>query len=478
MKRIAKQNGSGGRLRVGLLLATAAALLLVPAAAASAAEVNVHIHMEGTGSGEVVGVAPVGGAPTPIACVYDGTTQSGVCDAQTQTEGALDGIKVERIAAPGSKWENPPGWSQTGGLAPGSCSPGATTCSVLNLGSEITINAPFEKEPLPKFTLTTSTSGTAGSVECKIDGGAKGPCPEGAEEVEETSSVEMFAEPGVGSDFAKWTSGPCENSTSATCSFTMEGDTSADAKFKVAVEKLTVNNEGETGTVKCKFNGGSYIEPCEGTELPTPYGDTVEVVAEAASEYALASLTGTGSASGAACSATETEGSCTFEIKANSSVTAVFESAGTKATLEGNNVHGEVKPATTLATGGCDDVDLGIFAPGVAETYPGTCTVTSTSTGGVTELRAADEGANPGYLENTEPGPSSPYYLEEPLKVKAIGFPPPQPLTSEVTLLTYEAPVFEDTKTVEFSQKIKNGEALRTGTYAKTILLTLEQTTP
>jgi len=140
-------------------------------------------------------------------------------------------------------------------------------------------------------------------------------------------------------------------------------------------------------------------------------------------------------------------------------------------------VHGEVKPETTLETGGCDDVDLGIFAPGIAATYPGTCEVTSTSTGGVTELTALDSGANPGHLENTEPGPSSPYYLQDALQVRA-GAGSLAPLSSLVSLLTYNEPVYKDTKAVEFSQDINAGEALRTGVYAKTITLTLEQTTP
>ena len=207
----------------------------------------------------------------------------------------------------------------------------------------------------------------------------------------------------------------------------------------------------------CEVN--SVPAPCNGTY---EYGDEVKIVATPSGEPGENKVGSVVTGGSASCVNAESSATCEFTLHANSSAAFVFEAAGTKDEFDGN-VHGEVKPETTLETGGCDDVDLGIFVPGVEHTYnEPTCTVTSTSTGGVTALRADDGGANPGYLENTEPGPSTPYYLEEPLKIKAIGFPPLKPLTSEVTLLTYEPPSTKTRRRWNSSQKIKNGESLRT----------------
>ena len=47
-----------------------------------------------------------------------------------------------------------------------------------------------------------------------------------------------------------------------------------------------------------------------------------------------------------------------------------------------------------------------------------------------------------------------------------------------LTLLTYGAPVSNDAVTLEFKQPIAANDALRTGTYAKTLTYTLSTTTP
>ena len=44
--------------------------------------------------------------------------------------------------------------------------------------------------------------------------------------------------------------------------------------------------------------------------------------------------------------------------------------------------------------------------------------------------------------------------------------------------MTYTGPVSNDTVTVEFKQPIGAGDALRTGTYAKTLTLTLSTDEP
>ena len=45
-------------------------------------------------------------------------------------------------------------------------------------------------------------------------------------------------------------------------------------------------------------------------------------------------------------------------------------------------------------------------------------------------------------------------------------------------LLSYIAPISHDAVTVDFKQSIGAGDALRTGTYAKTLVFTLSTTTP
>jgi hypothetical protein len=50
--------------------------------------------------------------------------------------------------------------------------------------------------------------------------------------------------------------------------------------------------------------------------------------------------------------------------------------------------------------------------------------------------------------------------------------------TLPATIKTYDAPVSNDAVTVDFSQSIGANDALRTGTYAKTLTSTLSNTSP
>ena len=54
----------------------------------------------------------------------------------------------------------------------------------------------------------------------------------------------------------------------------------------------------------------------------------------------------------------------------------------------------------------------------------------------------------------------------------------PQPLQGLGTVKTYNAPVSNDQVTVQFKQQIGANDALRTGTYAKTLTFTLSTTSP
>ena len=54
----------------------------------------------------------------------------------------------------------------------------------------------------------------------------------------------------------------------------------------------------------------------------------------------------------------------------------------------------------------------------------------------------------------------------------------PQPLQGLGVVKTYNAPVSNDVATVTFKQQINANDALRTGTYSKTLTFTLSTTTP
>jgi hypothetical protein len=435
---------------------------------------EVHIEIEGAGSGEVVDKslnANEKGTP-PVNCHWNGAAESGDCDVLAGIIFGFPGILVEEHAAGDSEFVE---WKLEEG-EPLECQQFASTCSALGVNASyepeggIIIKAVFAPKPKQPLTLTTSGEGS-GTFECEDVTAATpaAPCVSG-DEFLENDVVKVIPVNGTGSVFAEFNSD--NGGESSTGEVTMTGPRSVNAKFDKAPEELSVTEGGGgTGSVTCKVNNVSA--PCNGTY---EYGDTIDVAVEPDEENKVESITGPGcSISG---EGLHGEGaSCSFTLTSNTTVAVVFESAGTKATLEGNLVHGEVKPETTLETGGCDDVDLSIFAPGIEATYPGTCAVTSTTTGAVTELTAEDEEesgeAHEGYLRNDNTG--GPYWLEDPLKVKADGSL--EALTSQVLLHTYAAPVYKDIQGVEFSQDINAGEALRTGTYAKTILLTLEQTT-
>jgi hypothetical protein len=492
VKREANPSGSGGRLRLALLIASAAAFLLVPIASASAANPPASVVFEGSGSGWVKGEGELAGNP-PLECHWNGETQkidvdmppgSGKCETETVKGESFTGQLFHAEEDPGSVFVE---WELISADLPIGCEElTAPYCGIVTFVNPIEVKAIFEEIPPPLQPLNLTASGApGGEFECSINGGPAGPC---SPEVGQGKNIEVFAT-GTGVELNEWTTGPCEGTNSNPCSFTMPSEAvSANAEFSVASEELTVNKVGEEGTVECQVNGGGFA-PCVGP-ASYEYGDEIEVKATAEAEHKLVSLEGTGSAAGAACEVeSETEGSCAFTITANSSVTAEFEPAGTKAQTPAT-VEGEVPITTSLK--GCESpVVLGPFVPTVAFNYEGTCSLTATSTGVETELSAADGSAEEtGHLVQEYEDKNHVihhYRLPSALETRANGlagleFPgtsyPYAPLTEPVTLLTYAAPVSADDVTVHFKQHIGLHDALHTGTYAKTITLTLEQTTP
>ncbi|HET6548242.1 MAG TPA: hypothetical protein VFG79_07300 [Solirubrobacter sp.] len=134
-------------------------------------------------------------------------------------------------------------------------------------------------------------------------------------------------------------------------------------------------------------------------------------------------------------------------------------------------VGGDVPATLSLAlTNGT--TSLGSFVPGVAGEYTATTTANVISTAADAALSVVDTGANPGRLVNGA------FVLPQALQLRAntgafapLGADP-------VSLLTWNGPVSNDAVTVEFKQLIGPNDALRTGTYSKTLTFTLSTSRP
>jgi hypothetical protein len=120
------------------------------------------------------------------------------------------------------------------------------------------------------------------------------------------------------------------------------------------------------------------------------------------------------------------------------------------------------------------------FIPGVANTYTAGSTANVISTAGDALLSVADPSATAtGRLVNGS------YSLASPVRARATSalgagsaFAAVGGSSSPTSLLTYSGPVSNDAVTLAFEQAIGANEALRTGTYSKTLTFTLSTTTP
>ena len=125
---------------------------------------------------------------------------------------------------------------------------------------------------------------------------------------------------------------------------------------------------------------------------------------------------------------------------------------------------GGAVPATLALTLGTPAA-FGPFTPGIAKDYTASTTATVVSTAGDAALTATDPSSTaPGRLVNGT------FSLTSPLQVAGT------PLPS--TVKTYAAPVSNDNVAIDFKQSIAANEALRTGTYAKSLTFTLSTTNP
>ncbi len=130
-------------------------------------------------------------------------------------------------------------------------------------------------------------------------------------------------------------------------------------------------------------------------------------------------------------------------------------------------------PTLALTVG--QPASFGTFVPGVGQSYDGSTAATVTSTAGDATLSVADPSSNaPGHLVNGT------FSLAQPVQAAAskLGTPAGAFAPVPATLMGWTAPASNDAVTLLFRQTIGANEALRTGTYRKTLTFTLSTTNP
>ena len=134
-------------------------------------------------------------------------------------------------------------------------------------------------------------------------------------------------------------------------------------------------------------------------------------------------------------------------------------------------------PATLSLTVGAPAA-FGAFTPGLAKDYTATTTANVISTAGDAVLSVTDPSTTvPGHLVNGT------FVLPQALQARArnaanTGTTYNTVSGSPLNLLSWAAPISNDAITLEFLQRIAANDALRTGTYSKTLTYTLSTTTP
>jgi predicted dienelactone hydrolase len=159
----------------------------------------------------------------------------------------------------------------------------------------------------------------------------------------------------------------------------------------------------------------------------------------------------------------------TDEVK-EQMVELAVEFFGTRLPASASGAVGGTVPATLALTLGAP-ASFGMFAPGVERSYDASTTATVTSTAGSALLSVSDPSAvATGRLVNGS------FALDQPLQVRAnTGVFAP---LGTAPLLTYTGPVSNGAATIGFRQNLASTQALRTGTYAKTLTFTLSTEAP
>jgi hypothetical protein len=191
------------------------------------------------------------------------------------------------------------------------------------------VTATFAAEAPSEFPLTLKKTGTGkGTVTSSPAGIGCGPaCAEESASFP-VEAITLSASPQSGSEFGGWGLGECESEPELgqKCVVTTNSAKTVHAAFAPIPRTLAIVEAGAgTGTVECKFDGGS-AGPCTS---PQPNGTGVEAIATADPGSSFAGFSsGTGSA--AACSASP----CAFTIEADSSITATFTPISHTLTVE------------------------------------------------------------------------------------------------------------------------------------------------
>jgi hypothetical protein len=129
-------------------------------------------------------------------------------------------------------------------------------------------------------------------------------------------------------------------------------------------------------------------------------------------------------------------------------------------------------PATLSLTLGAPAA-FGPFTPGIDKDYFASTSANVISTAGDATLSVSDpDTAHPGHLVNGS------FFLPQALQAAANtgAFAPVS--ATPTALLTYNAPVSNDSVAINFKQSIARTDALRTGSYSKTLTFTLSTTNP
>ncbi len=136
-------------------------------------------------------------------------------------------------------------------------------------------------------------------------------------------------------------------------------------------------------------------------------------------------------------------------------------------------VEGTVPPTLSLSLGPA--ATFGAFTPGVARDYFASMSANVISTAGDAALSVSDaDSTHTGKLVNGA------FALPQALQANAKGgaYAPVGGSSNPTTILTYPGPVSNDPVALGFKQSIGATDALRTGTYSKTLTFTLSTTNP
>ncbi len=165
--------------------------------------------------------------------------------------------------------------------------------------------------------------------------------------------------------------------------------------------------------------------------------------------------------------ATNAEGGTAWATEAAPQISIATDATGTV---------GATTPAQLSLTLGAP-ANFGPFTPGVANDYFASTTANVISTAGDATLSVSDPSdVATGHLVNGT------FSLPQPLQARARNASNTgtayNAIGSLLNLLTYDAPISNDAVSIDFKQSIGAGDALRTGSYSKTLTFTLSTVNP